>query len=216
MPRAGWCSECAKWVWVGKGDGCVNGHPRSCLQKEFEASPDPVTNEPVAPVLYPQVTPPPQNAREAAAALSTGVTSYVGAIGNRLSLKAEEIGRQNTDSANELRMQREIPVPKASASVQEPLQASTDSTPSRGHGKRWYTAALICCGVGALLSVVYYPHLEEGYPLAVFLDSILNVWSWAGVGLGVAASKKGVPAGAWMPAAIWAGGTILGVMVASI
>lgn len=131
MPRAGWCSECAKWVWVGKGDGCVNGHPRSCLQKEFEASPDPVTNEPVAPVLYPQVTPSPRNLGDAVSAVGKGVTSYVGAVGRSLSVKADEMSLRNSEAANEIRSRRDSQMPQPIPVGVRNEPPMTGSKPSR-------------------------------------------------------------------------------------
>lgn len=43
MPRAGWCSECEKWVWVDEWGGCQFGHSADSVDRVHE---QPAPDEP--------------------------------------------------------------------------------------------------------------------------------------------------------------------------
>lgn len=36
MPRAGWCRECRRWVWVNENDECQFGHSADCVESVHE------------------------------------------------------------------------------------------------------------------------------------------------------------------------------------
>lgn len=38
MPRAAFCSQCGRNVWLNESGDCANGHPRSSLGNEYEAT----------------------------------------------------------------------------------------------------------------------------------------------------------------------------------
>lgn len=118
MPKAAYCSECASYVWVGKDGGCVSGHPRSCLRGEYEATQNPVTAGPSSPAPALQDVVSPTEPRDAMTALSRGVWSYVGAIGQHLESKAVAL---RADASQPL-------TPSADVSSTDPPQTLVDAT----------------------------------------------------------------------------------------
>jgi uncharacterized RDD family membrane protein YckC len=64
MPRAAYCSECQRYVWVSDA-GCENGHPKPCLRNVHEtaalpSAPKPSAKpRPIAPPIVPVAAPVP-------------------------------------------------------------------------------------------------------------------------------------------------------------
>lgn len=100
MAKAAYCSECSQHVWIADGGGCANGHPRSCLRGEYDALTNDVTGLPWPPARVVEAGPP-RDARGAAAALSRGVWSYVGAVGQNLEARADRMRVLSEGSSSE-------------------------------------------------------------------------------------------------------------------
>ncbi|KAF0208905.1 MAG: hypothetical protein FD171_546 [Actinobacteria bacterium] len=82
MPKAAYCSECAGYVWIGKDGGCVNGHARSCLRREYDALQDPADGKP-APSVPRSTEPRTPTVRHAAEVLGAGAVSLAAAAADR-------------------------------------------------------------------------------------------------------------------------------------
>lgn len=92
MPKAAYCSECSRYVWVTGNGGCANGHPRARLRGEYEASVDVATELPLPPMTVHEKGLP-RDAQGALGALSHGIWSFVGATGQGLEAQADRIRR---------------------------------------------------------------------------------------------------------------------------
>jgi DNA-directed RNA polymerase subunit RPC12/RpoP len=79
----------------------------------------------------------------------------------------------------------------------------------------WRVASLILVSLVALMSVVYDPPRNDYWPQAVLLSAAFQPLAWLGVVFAFIAQRRGARGTVWAALLIWAGGALLGAIIAA-
>lgn len=110
MPRAAYCSDCGRYVWIAKDGGCIAGHPRSSLRDEQDMAQDAMTGHPIASPNDDAVWSRPDDWKSAATMLKHGVVVFVGSAGVWLQRTAAGLRTRSESDAQRSQSRDMVPL----------------------------------------------------------------------------------------------------------